>query len=109
MEKIVREKKTAVINLRVAPQMKSDLQELAKSEGISVAKLIGQALDEYASFQELRRNLVDLDNALIENGIAYDDDRKLPEIGLESLVGVLNGVGVKDGDQLVKLIELARK
>lgn len=107
MEKMVRENKTAVINLRVTPQVKNDLQVLAQQEGISVAKLIGRAVDDYATHHTLRSHISALESTLVENGLSYDDERKLSEIGLERLVGVLNGIGVEDGDQLVKLIELA--
>lgn len=108
MEKIERSKRTKLINFRVTEQEQNDLKTLAEAEGVTVSKLIARSIDEHVAFETLRNHLSNLNSALLESGIAYDDDRKLAEIGLDSLVGFLSDLGIEDGDQLVKMIELAK-
>lgn len=108
MEKMERKGRTKLINFRVTEDERTELRSLAQAEGITVSKLIARSVDEHVAFEALRSRLSDLDNALLENGIAYDDNRKLAEIGFDSLVGFLNTLGIEDGDQLVKMIELAK-
>lgn len=108
MEKIERSKRTKLINFRVTEQEQNNLKTLAQAEGVTVSKLIARSIDEHVAFETLRSRLGDLDTALVEHHIAYDDDRKLSEIGFDSLVGFLNTLGIEDGDQLVKMIELAK-
>lgn len=108
MEKMERTGRTKLINFRVTENERNDLRALAQAEGITVSKLIARSVDEHVAFENLRNRLSNLDSALLENGVAYDDDRKLSEIGFDSLVGFLNDLGIEDGDQLVKMIELAK-
>lgn len=108
MEKMERTGRTKLINFRVTENERNDLRALAQAEGITVSKLIARSVDEHVAFEALRSRLGDLDTALVGHHIAYDDDRKLSEIGFDSLVGFLSDLGIEDGDQLVKLIELAK-
>lgn len=108
MEKMERTGRTKLINFRVTENERNYLRALAQAEGITVSKLIARSIDEHIAFENLRSQLSNLDSALLESGIAYDDERKLAEIGLDRVASFLKDLGIEDGDQLVKMIELAK-
>ncbi|WP_056954919.1 hypothetical protein [Limosilactobacillus ingluviei] len=109
MEKINRANKDTVIRMRVTAEARDYLKHLASNQGITLSNLMARALDDYVLRHELKTRMDNLENELAENGLAYDDDHKLSEIGLDGLVSLLKSVGVEDVDQLVRLIELAAK
>lgn len=109
MEKLDRANKDAVIRMRITDTARDELKQLANDQGITLSTLMSRALDDYVMRNTVKNNMSSFESELVENGLAYDDDHKLVEIGLDGVLRLLKAVGVEDVDQLVQLIELAAK
>ena len=95
--------------MRITDTARDELKQLANDQGITLSTLMSRALDDYVMRNTVKNNMSSFESELVENGLAYDDDHKLVEIGLDGVLRLLKAVGDEAVDQRVQRIELAAK